>query len=323
MSRRRFIAALSCAAACGGEPPEAADAWTSALGDLEDIEPELQVAFTDPGGFLPLPPARAGEWRSVRPEPPQSVAEFRAAGPNVRAAPREKLVLLPRGRFPFEVIVGREFVGLVRSPPLADIAAMLAAFFAASVEVRRAEDLPVDPLPRREVQGHQQIDARALLAALAPQLPGDAYGMLALVNVDLFAERAQQYTFGWSTLQERLAVVSFTRFDPSFFGGAAPDDLAGALLRRSLRVAVHEVGHLFGLAHCQAFRCVMNGVAHLAELDAIPLHLCPVCLRKLHVVTGLDPRRRDAALLAVYERLGLAEEARWTRERRSRLWGVG
>lgn len=325
VSRRCFAAGLSCAAlACGrdDEPGEGGEPGWAALGGLEEVAPELWPAFVDPVGFAPLPPAREGEWRRVRPEPPQSVAEFRASRPNLRRAPREKLVLLPRGRFPWEVIAGAEFVGLIRSPPLTDIAAMLAAFFAGPVEVLPAEGLAEEVAPRRVVRGHSQYDARGLLAAFAPRLPVDAYGLLALVNVDLFVAPEQQYSFGWSTLQERLAVVSFARFDPSFFGGPAPDDLAGTLLRRSLRVAVHEVGHLFGLAHCQAFRCVMNGVAHLDELDALPLHLCPVCLRKLHVVTQLDPRRRDAELLAVFERLGLAEEARWVRERRRRLWGV-
>lgn len=275
--------------------------------------------FTDPSDFAPMPPRRRGDWRSVRPEPAQSVAEFLDSAPNVREAPRERLVLLPLGRFPFEVIVGTEYVGLVRTPPLADIAAVLAAFFATPTDLLPEAPLPESGLPWREVRGHRQHDARRLLAAVAPRLPPDAYGMLTLVNVDLFVAPEQQYAFGWSTFQERLAVVGFSRFDPSFFGGAAPSDLSGTILRRSLRVAVHEVGHLFGLAHCQAFRCVMNGVADVDELDAIPLRMCPVCLRKLHLVTGLDVRARDAELQRVFDALALPEEAHWLGERARRL----
>jgi archaemetzincin len=63
----------------------------------------------------------------------------------------------------------------------------------------------------------------------------------------------------------------------------------------------------------------MNGVAHLDELDELPLHLCPVCLRKLHLVTGLDPHARDRALLPVFERLGLVDEGRWLAGRIERL----
>lgn len=331
LSRRRLLAGMSCLPlGCGSiepseprrpvmarpEPPR--EPWREALGPLDDVTPELRAVFTEARDFAPMPPQRRGDWRTVRPEPAQSVAEFVASGPNVRVAPRERLVLLPLGRFPFDVIVGTEYVGLVRSPPLADVAALLAAFFASPAEVLPAEPLP-EELPWREVRGHRQHDARALLGAAASRLPADAYGMLTLVNVDLFAEAEQQYTFGWSTFQERLAVVGFSRFDPSFFGGPAPAELQGTILRRSLRVAVHEVGHLFGLAHCQTFRCAMNGVADLDELDAIPLHLCPLCLRKLHLVTDLDLRARDAALLASFEALALPEEAHWYRERARRL----
>jgi archaemetzincin len=294
------------------------EAWRQALGPLDDVEPELRAAFTDPRDFAPMPPRRRGDWRSVRPEPAQSVAEFLASAPNVREAPRERLTLLPLGRFPVDVIVGTEFVGLVRTPMPADIAALLAAFFATPTDLLPAEPLP-EGLPWREVRGHRQHDAHALLGAAAPRLPADAYGMLTLVTVDLFAAPEQQYAFGWSTFHDRLAVIGFARFDPSFFGGPAPADVQGAVLRRSLRVAVHEVGHLFGLAHCQAFRCVMNGVADLDELDSIPLRLCPLCLRKLHLVTGLDVNARDAALLRAFEALGLPEEAHWLAERARRL----
>lgn len=332
LTRRRLLAGLSCAALGGcdadvatqrGVLPrlhghEPTEVWRQALGSLDDVPPELRAAFTDPGGFAPLPPSRPDGWRIVRPEPPQTVAEFSGSRPHARAAPRDRLGILPLGHFPVDILFGAEFVGIVRSPPLVDIAAVLAAFFATPADLLPAEPLPGD-LAGREVQGHRQYDARALLAAVAPRLPAQAHGLLVLTTVDLFVTPEQEYTFGWSTFYERLGVVSFTRFDPSFFGGPAPDELGATTLGRSLRVAVHEVGHMFGLAHCQAFRCTMNGVAHLDELDELPLHLCPVCLRKLHLVTGLDPHARDRALFGVFERLGLADEARWLGERIRRL----
>jgi len=336
LSRRRLLAGLSCLPfGCGAEerhetlrPPTTAASppwdpmtWREALGPLDDVAPELRAAFTDPRGFDPMPPVRAGDWRSVRPEAPQSVSEFLGSSPNFRAAPRERLVLLPLGRFPFDVVIGTDCVGLVRTPEPGAIASLVSAFFATPTDVLPACPHPETGLPWREVQGHRQHDARALLAAVAPRVPRDAYGMLTLANVDLFVEPEQQFAFGWSTFNERLAVIGFTRFDPSFFGGPAPTDLAGTVLRRSMRVAVHEVGHLFGLAHCQAFRCAMNGIADLDELDAIPLRVCPLCLRKLHLVTGLDLAARDAALMRAFAALSLPEEALWVAER-SRLRGA-
>ncbi len=294
--------------------------WKQGLGPLADVEPALRVAFTEAQGHLLLPPPGPRAWRHLRPEAQQSVAEFRADGPNHRGAPRDRIALLPLGRFPFEVIADGRTVSMVRSPELPAIAAVLAAFFATPVDTLPVEAFPATRIPGRVRAGRSQYDARALLDRAAVRLPEDAHGMLALVNVDLFVFNEQDHAYGWSTLHDRLAVVGFSRLDPGAHGDLALEDASGALLRRGLRVAVHEVGHMFGLGHCQLFRCAMNGIADLEELDATPLRLCPLCLRKLHIVTGLDPRARDAALLRVFTNLGIAEEARWVAERARRLW---
>ena len=68
---------------------------------------------------------------------------------------------------------------------------------------------------------------------------------------------------------------------------------------------------MFGIGHCVSFACNMNGSNSLEESDRQPMHLCPVCLRKLHLALGFDPAARYEALEAEYHRLGLPQEEAW------------
>ena len=87
------------------------------------------------------------------------------------------------------------------------------------------------------------------------------------------------------------------------------------LLRRSCKVLAHETSHMFGLAHCTYFNCLMNGSNHLVESDRRPLHLCPVCLRKLQWSIGFDVLKRYTELERVNRTAGFMDEADWLSRR--------
>jgi archaemetzincin len=59
----------------------------------------------------------------------------------------------------------------------------------------------------------------------------------------------------------------------------------------------------------------MNGSNHLGETDRRPVHVCPVCLRKLHYAIGFDPHARYRALEKVFRKNRLGPEADWVRGR--------
>ena len=90
--------------------------------------------------------------------------------------------------------------------------------------------------------------------------------------------------------------------------GDLEKDYTGTLAR-ALKLALHETGHMFGLKHCTAYRCGMNGTNNLAETDRAPMAFCPECERKLWWALGLDIERRYAALIAFAKARGLAEQA--------------
>ena len=93
------------------------------------------------------------------------------------------------------------------------------------------------------------------------------------------------------------------------------------LLRRSCKVLAHETGHVFGLAHCTYFSCLMNGSNHLVESDRRPLHLCPVCLRKLQWSIGFDVLKRYTELERLNRTNGFMDEAGWLSRRINTLRG--
>ena len=63
----------------------------------------------------------------------------------------------------------------------------------------------------------------------------------------------------------------------------------------------------------------MNGSNHLVESDRRPLHLCPVCLRKLEWSIGFDVVERYASLGNVTRKARFMDEAEWLSRQLKRL----
>lgn len=76
---------------------------------------------------------------------------------------------------------------------------------------------------------------------------------------------------------------------------------------------------MFGMQHCVHYHCVVNGSNSLAESDSQPLHLCPVCLRKLQSSVGFDVVRRYETQRRLYDNLELSDEATWTANQLRRI----
>jgi len=65
---------------------------------------------------------------------------------------------------------------------------------------------------------------------------------------------------------------------------------------RTAMTATHETGHMFGIRHCIAYQCGMNGSNHSEERDRQPLEFCPECQAKLWWTCAIDPLFRSRAL---------------------------
>ena len=158
---------------------------------------------------------------------------------------------------------------------------------------------------------NRQLLTTSILDYLEMRFPSDAYCLAAVTIQDLYPEPSWNFVFGQASLIRRVGVFSFARYDPAFLGqrhNLSPDEITSLILWRSCKVLSHEIGHMFGLYHCIYYRCGMNGSNSLEESDSKPVHLCPVCLKKLQYSIGFDIAKRYEKLREFYNMVGFEEE---------------
>jgi archaemetzincin len=112
-----------------------------------------------------------------------------------------------------------------------------------------------------------QHSSTGILRWLAERMPARARKVVALTDVDLFIP-VLTFVYGEAVLNGTAAVVSTARLGTSEPGQFEP---------RLLKTCVHEVGHTFGLVHCDAPRCVMRRSTNLGGLDLKLASFCGDC----------------------------------------------
>ncbi len=242
----------------------------------------------------PLPLKTPGDWVSEHPEQPQSFWQYVQSGPVRPTASRGVIYVLPLGDFTVEQRAAVESAQLFH-----------AAFYQLPVKALPAvpsNEIPDDARRKNPATGEPQLHTRWVLDTLLPPLrPVDAVALLAFTPEDLFPDPAWNFVFGQASLTERVGVWSIHRF-------GNPTKEKPLFVTRTLKVAGHEMGHMFGLHHCTAHACVMNGSNSMPESDSQPLELCPVCLRKLQWNVGFDVRERFRGLRDFHKVSGLEGE---------------
>jgi len=293
------------------QPPSRVERM-KAIGPLDGLPRTARLLLEAQEDFSPLPVPRPGDWLAVHREEGQTWEEFRRGGWPRPDGVQRVIYLQPLGDFaaaPVSLEELKEFAG---------------AFFQMPVRVAA-------PLQQEQMRltsrinpytGRRQLLTRDILEYLAEHRPVDAFCVLAVTFEDLYPAPSWNFVFGEASVRDRVAVYSFARYDPSFYGERRSSDCHRLVLRRSCKVLAHEICHLFGMSHCIYFHCLMNGSNHLQESDARPLHLCPVCLRKLWTAVGFDLVERYRALEAFFSSVGLTEEAAWMRRRLDRASGA-
>ena len=279
-----------------------------ACGDPAPKGARVTEERADAEAFPPRPKTQPGDWLAVHPETGQTFKEFRGS--------KRRPVTEERRTVYVAALDDTSRMG-VPQPVLVD---HLAAYFGVPASLAHTDPQPAFTTRR---DGAQTLTTD-VLAWLPEQVPSDAYALLAVTTRDLYAGDTWNFVFGEAAPRSRVGVFSFARMDPAFparaAGPAGRDAKARALvLRRCLKVVTHEVGHLFGLEHCTAGLCLMNGANGVSEMDRTPLHLCPECVRKIAYACDLDVVERYRRLQPVYTAAGLEAEADFVAKRIARL----
>jgi archaemetzincin len=267
-------------------------------------------AVDDGRDFEPLPTSAPGDWLDVHHEFGQSFAGFVGLGPNRPDETRSVLVLQPIGRFDHP-----------SAPPIGILRRFTETYFGMNAQVLPAVNLDhVDVTSRRVANLRRpQLLTGELLDLLRRNLPEHAFCSIGITMQDLYPGPDWNYVFGQASLRDRVAVYSFVRYLPAFWGEETDDP--ALVLRRSCKVLAHETAHAFGIRHCTACLCVMNGSNHLVESDTRPLRMCPNDLRKLQWSVGFDAVERYRRLATLYRELGFDDEAAWIDRRLRRIGG--
>jgi archaemetzincin len=95
--------------------------------------------------------------------------------------------------------------------------------------------------------------------------------ILGMIDHDLYVP---ELNFVFGEASGKAAVISITRLRQTFYH--LPEDQS-LFHRRVLTEAVHELGHTFGLGHCQNPRCVMFFSNSLTDTDRKGSEFCQKC----------------------------------------------
>lgn len=273
-----------------------------AIGKLSGLSPSEKAAYTDvnDGDFVAKTKPKASDWLAQHAEPGQTFPGYLKSSANLPNETRNVIYIMPIGAFTEK-----------SAPDLQMLLEYTKAYYHPMEVIMKptVSDAKVKAQSRMN-RGAKQWLTTDILRWMKSQLNDDAYAMISVTMTDLYPNPEWNFVFGMASFRQRVGVFSFARYGDV-------DKLT--VLRRSAKVLTHEAGHMFGISHCVYYQCNMNGANHLNEMDATPMNLCPVCLRKMQRSVKFDLIERYQRLHAFYVKYKLDKEAKWVKVRMDKI----
>lgn len=221
---------------------------------------------------------REGDWLESHPEKGETFEEYLDSRPTLPTDERKTIFIQPIGTFTAE-----------QSRVIQLTADYMRAFYNLPVKLNSVKPLGSVPkdMTRTVFPNNKQIQTSYFLDDVLPKLlPNDAAALICFTNYDLYPEETWYFVFGQASLDRRVGVWSLWRL-----GKGKPAD-ERLLLSRTLKIAMHETGHMFSMRHCTKYECLMSGTNSLDETDRRPLDVCPECMTKIAWAMRYDPAER-------------------------------
>ena len=109
--------------------------------------------------------------------------------------------------------------------------------------------------------------------------------VLAICNFDAYSDELN-FVFGEAHLGGRLAAIYLPRLREEFYVRKSDNNNNNLFEQRVIKEAVHELGHTFGLRHCQISKCVMHFSNSLQDTDFKNDKFCERCNKILGGILG-------------------------------------
>ncbi|MEC4003753.1 archaemetzincin [Flavobacterium sp. SUN052] len=218
---------------------------------------------------------KAGEWMAEHHEDGQSFEKYVANNPVTISDAQKVIYIQPIGNFNY---AEKEIV-------VSSVAYISLFFKLKTVLLNPISENAIPSDKKRINNGIEQLDASYINSKILPnKIPADGIVIMAITAKDLYPSEDWNYVFGLANYDKRTGISSFNRF--------VENGDYELCLNRTIKTAVHEIGHMFSMNHCKHAVCLMNGVNHLPESDTKPNALCSDCLKKLSWNLKFDNKNR-------------------------------
>jgi len=122
-----------------------------------------------------------------------------------------------------------------------------------------------------------QFNSTKIISLLSDRFKDFNGKVVGVISVDLFIP-VLTYVFGEAQLGGKVSVVSTFRLNEIAYGLPENKKLTQ---ERLIKEVLHELGHNFGLLHCEDYLCVMHSSSTVEEVDLKSDRFCRNCKHKV------------------------------------------